>query len=117
MTGYPEWNFPAFADAAERLRAIGYTVVSPAEEDLSSGFDPLAPVAQYTPAMYQAAMRKDIGHVLASDGVAVLPGWGKSRGARVEVAVAQAIGLIVRYVDDWEDYPIYNTNTTKVSTN
>jgi len=117
MTGYPEWNFPAFADAAERLRAIGYDVVSPAEEDLSSGFDPLAPVAQYTPAMYQAAMRKDIGLVLASDGVAVLTGWGQSRGARVEVAVAQAVGLTVRYVDDWEDYPLTKNTPTKESTN
>ena len=31
MTGYPDYNFPAFEQAANRLRAIGFDVVSPHE--------------------------------------------------------------------------------------
>ncbi|QOC56010.1 nucleoside deoxyribosyltransferase [Gordonia phage Clown] len=31
MTGYPEFNYPAFTAAAENLRAQGLTVVSPHE--------------------------------------------------------------------------------------
>ena len=30
MTGLPDHNYPAFAEAAARLRAVGYEVESPA---------------------------------------------------------------------------------------
>lgn len=40
MTGYPEFNFPAFHAAAAVLRADGHEVWSPAEFDLTEGFDP-----------------------------------------------------------------------------
>src|SRR5690606_41767260 len=33
MSGYPQYNFPAFAKAAETLRGFGYNLVSPAELD------------------------------------------------------------------------------------
>ncbi len=33
MSGYPSFNIPAFDDAARQLRANGYQVVSPAEQD------------------------------------------------------------------------------------
>jgi hypothetical protein len=31
MTGLPDYNHPAFRAEAKRLRALGYTVVNPAE--------------------------------------------------------------------------------------
>ena len=31
MTGYPDYNYPAFHCAAEQYRAAGFDVVSPAE--------------------------------------------------------------------------------------
>jgi hypothetical protein len=46
-------------------------------------------------------MRRDLGMMLACHGVAFLPGWEKSRGARLEVAWADALKMPVRSVDDW----------------
>ena len=84
MTGYPDWNFPAFHAAAERLRDKGHAVLNPAE---NFGGDPTRPRADY--------MRLDLAHLLAAEGVAVLPGWERSRGASLEVAVARELGLPV----------------------
>lgn len=89
MSGIPRFNFPAFHSAAKRWRRAGHTVINPAEND---GGDTSRPYAYY--------MRQDIGYILTVDAIAVLPGWQKSRGANVEVAVARALGL-----------PIYDTRT------
>lgn len=87
MTGYPDHNFPAFNDAAGRLRAAGYQVVNPAD----AGADPTRTWADY--------LRADLYDVLAADMVAVLPGWQASRGASLEVHVAQQLGVPVVPVD------------------
>jgi len=101
MTGYPRWNYDAFLAAAADLRAAGYDVVSPAEIELEAGFDPDAPVGDYTDADYCAAMRRDVELVLSVDGVALLPGWSQSRGAKVEAAVASAIGIPALVLSVW----------------
>ena len=101
MSGIPRWNFDAFLEAAALLRAAGYEVVSPAEIELEAGFDPDAPVTDYTPADYAAAMRRDIQLILDVDGVALLPGWSSSRGAKVEAAVASAVGIPALVLRIW----------------
>ncbi len=82
MTGIEDFNYPAFNAAAKRLRAQGHDVINPAENDNG---DTSQPWSYY--------MRLDIHHVLNVEGVAVLPGWKESRGARLEVTVATALGL------------------------
>lgn len=101
MTGVPRWNFDAFADAAAKLRALGYDVVSPHEFDLADGFDPEAPVDGFTQADLHKAMRRDIEAVLAVDAVVLLPGWEKSSGARTESHVASAVGTPVYSLDNF----------------
>lgn len=91
MTGYPQWNFPAFDAAAEYLRSRGIDAVNPADLDRAAGFtgdgaeDP----------DLQAAMRRDIEALLTVDGVLLLPGWQKSVGANLELSIAAALGLDV----------------------
>ena len=81
MTGYPEYNHPAFHAAEADLTALGYDVLNPARHPVASGM---------TWADY---LRADLADVILADAVALLPGWEASRGARLEVHVAHALGM------------------------
>jgi hypothetical protein len=91
MRGRPEMGFPAFLDAAQRLRALGYEVKCPAEPDPDAGFDP----HDLRPAL--ASVLSWI--VLHAGAVVVLPGWEQSKGCRAEIAAAQAVGTPVYELD------------------
>lgn len=96
MSGLPDNNFPAFDRAAERLRAAGHEVISPADMTRAAGFD-ASHVS--TPAQYAAFLRDDIKAILTVDAIAMLPGWQDSRGATLEFNVAAMIGLDVIALD------------------
>src|SRR6266705_605952 len=87
MTGMPNLNFLAFHAEAARLRAMCHEVVNPAEGPLPAGL----PWADY--------MRFDIAALLTCTMVAVLPGWGKSKGARLECSIALELGMTVQAAD------------------
>ena len=102
MSGQPRWGFDAFEKAGADLRAVGYDVFSPAEADLAAGFNPESPAGYFTPERYRDTLVADL-HIVAyeCDGVAVLPGWEDSPGARAEVALANALRHPVDEVSDW----------------
>jgi hypothetical protein len=81
MRGYPEFNFPAFHEAAKYIRGLGFEVVSPAEMDVLS--PPHASGEQ------TELMVRDIRALADCDGIALLPGWGDSIGATAEVFCAR----------------------------
>lgn len=94
MSGYPQSNFPAFYAAAEILRAQGWDIVSPAE------LDDAETVAR---ALADAPATKTWGDFLSRDiklladegiqGIVFLPGWQKSKGARLEAYVGLNLGF------------------------
>jgi Domain of unknown function (DUF6378)/Domain of unknown function (DUF4406) len=90
MRGYDCFNFPAFHDAADNLRARGWIVHSPAEHDEANGFDPTSNDLEGFD--IEAAFAWDIEQVLWCDYVVLLPGWRASEGANIEVTVAKATG-------------------------
>lgn len=109
MTGIPQFNFPAFEVAAARLRAQGFEVRSPAELD-----DPAtraAALASPDGAPGSGATNGETwGDFLARDvkliadegieAIRVLPGWQRSRGARLETFIARGLcGLPVQRLD------------------
>ena len=96
MTGIPEYNFPAFREAARALRFAGYSVVSPVEMDEEDGFDPHTQ-QPLTDAEYSAFLARDLQAVAdtAVASVVVLPGWEESRGVQFEVMVARGLGKAV----------------------
>jgi hypothetical protein len=105
MRGIPNFNFPAFHEAAAALRALGYHVFSPAEFDMI-----FSPAIEAADGMLEAHpihgyIRRDC-HVIINelhppeDGVALLPGWENSKGAFAEVALAKWCGLKINTVKE-----------------
>ena len=88
VTGRPDLNRDAFEEARLALEAAGYEAVVPLD---------LVPAD----AEWGYAMRQCIASMMTCDGVARLPDWRSSRGARVETELARGIGMEVRDVGEW----------------
>lgn len=99
MTGLPEFNYPAFNAAAERLRALGFEVENPAENP--------APEC----GTWLGYMRMALAQLVRCDGVALLPGWQDSRGARIERELAHKLGLTVMCESDIQAGHVYKHET------
>ena len=78
MTGLPDYNRPAFAEAAAFFRGHARAVLSP--HTLPDGM-PYASYMDITMAMVRAC------HI-----VHCLPGWSASKGASAEIAYARCLG-------------------------
>lgn len=86
MTGYDNFNRPAFNDAASWLSMSGYIVLSPAI--LPDGL---------TQAEY---MQIDLTMLQCCDSIYMLNGWDDSAGAMAEHALAMKLGLEVIHDGD-----------------
>lgn len=91
MTGIEQFNYPAFNAAAARLRAMGYEVENPAEIDLPPGKE------------WHEYMRHAIPKLLKCTMVGVLDGWTQSKGARLEIEIAERLGMPVFHVDNLQE--------------
>jgi hypothetical protein len=68
-----------------------------------AGFCPVNPAACIPAATdWNQAMRQAINLMLKCDGVALLPGWKESRGARIEARLAGELGIPVKPIHEWE---------------
>lgn len=86
-------NCAVFDVHAARLRAIGHDVVSPVElDELDEPRDRLHTVSSLE--VHHACMRRDIRELLTCEAIYMLPGWLSSVGARVELDVARAVGIL-----------------------
>jgi hypothetical protein len=85
MTGLPDFNYPAFNEAAAALRALGYDVCNPAETDGGSSHK-----------SREFYLREALKLLLECDHMALLPGWETSEGVRLEMFVAIALKMKVR---------------------
>lgn len=88
MTGFEDFNFPAFNKMAAKLRAIGYIVENPAEHGVVDD------------AEWRDYMAYDLTRLGLCGQVAVLPGWENSKGARLEVHIARELGMPVVNAND-----------------
>lgn len=84
MTGIEDFNYPAFNEAAEKLRDMGFAVFNPAET--FGGCQTLS---------RETYMTVDMAAVAVADVVVTLPGWEDSKGAQAEVKEANRLGIDV----------------------
>lgn len=82
ITGLPDLKFAAFHAMTTNLRAGGHTVTNPAEINPDGG-------------TLNDCMRRDIAALMDCDTVDTLPGWEHSKGARLEVLIADRLGMTV----------------------
>ncbi len=82
ISGLPNGNRAAFDQAAARLMLAGYSVVNP--HDIN---------APYPNPTWSEAMRRDIKVMVDCDVIVLLPGGGRSRGARRDRQSAVGLGL------------------------
>lgn len=82
MSGMPGLNFTTFHSMTASPRSSGHTVTTPAEINPDGG-------------TWNDCMRRDIAALMDCNTVATLPGREHSKGARLEVLVAERLGMIV----------------------
>lgn len=95
MTGLPGHNYATFRAAAHTLTGRGYDVECPTTV---SDNDPAK-----EPKPWDWYMRRTLAMLLTCDAVALLDGWEHSRGARLEVEVAHALGMMTLPWHRWLD--------------
>ena len=97
MRNYPRFNHDAFNAAEAALIRAGHEVWSPAAHDRLCGFDPdnpPPPGPEWDAFMHEAA-RWNIETLPHVHCICMLPGWERSEGASLELAVAQWLRLLV----------------------
>ena len=101
MRGIPFFNFPAFDDAARKLRDLGHHVFNPAEHDREQHGDKVndSPTGNLDDIKasgfsLRAALEADLTWIARhAEAIVVLPGWENSKGANAEVALGKALGI------------------------
>ncbi|TYT77806.1 DUF4406 domain-containing protein [Treponema phagedenis] len=88
ITNVPDYK-TQFKAAERKLTKSGYKVINPADFEFTEG------------ATYDEMMRFDLMQLLGCDGVALLGGWEKSKGANIEASTALKVGIPVYDVDYW----------------
>jgi Domain of unknown function (DUF4406) len=90
MTGIESFNFPAFNAKADELRNYGWTVLNPADHGILEG------------AQWGDYLRFDIGLLGTCEAICMLPGWTKSKGARLEHSIAVALDMTILFSEGAE---------------
>lgn len=103
MTGYELANFPAFDEATDALRFVGWDIVSPHEIDQVVGMTDvirnekgkIVDVILTGAVNYEGILGVDLAVITTCSAIILLPGWTKSSGARRELAHALTLGLAI----------------------
>jgi len=106
MRSIPQFNFPAFFAAHRLLLDEDHEVFNPAARDIQKhGWEVQdSPTGDIKDIAYlgfdlRKTFLEDLKYICTeADAIALLPGWERSKGATAEKAVAETLGLKVRYL-------------------
>ncbi len=90
MSGMPDFNRAAFHLAWNELHAQGYEAINPGNIEGDDDWT------------WSDWMREDIKWLVDCQNIVMLPGWEKSRGAKLEKYIAQELGMRVYFWLDGE---------------
>lgn len=88
MTGYENYNFDAFNNAAKQFRDKGYEVRNPAEHGVVEG------------AEWEDYMAYDLTQLGECGVIYLLKGWQMSKGACLEQLIAQNLNMKIVYEEN-----------------
>lgn len=91
MSGYSDFNYPMFRAAAVYFRAQDHDIRCPVES--GNTFE--------TP--YADCIKNDLKLLLEANAIALLPGWLNSRGARLELKLAETMNYKLYLITVSED--------------
>lgn len=95
MKGVVGHNYPAFERATAALRGMGLRAVSPHEFFPPPGGDIVIDAAERL-----QRLRRDVRELAKCDNIVLLPGWSKSRGAKLELMTALELDMGVHFFTD-----------------
>lgn len=101
VTGIEDGNLSAFESVQKELEAAGYLTDKPhdlVDREDSHETAMMLCVNELTWRTQKPGIRHPVPRY---DGVALLPGWEQSDGARLEKAVAEACGIPCKTVEEW----------------
>lgn len=104
MSGHPDFNRPAFYEAADRLEQRGYRILSPALIRIPGNPE------------WADWMKPALTLMFDADAICLLPDWNRSRGALLEHYLARELGMPRRTLQDWLDDPQYDLTLTNTHT-
>lgn len=98
MSGYQYYNFYAFSNAALDLTRVGNDVQTPFDTNsrvwqkhYGRNFDPFVDTCDYGDPKLDEMWAENVAAIAWAEGIALLPGWLKSKGARLEVATGSLL--------------------------
>lgn len=97
MSGYTDYNYPAFTAAAETLRNTGIRIQSPHEQPWPDDSHKLSEED-----LWVEMMNRTNAQLILCAGMILLKGWPQSRGAKAELSVAMEKGWPVWYYNDFQ---------------
>ena len=107
MTGKVDLNYPFFREVGQNLTDCGYRVLNPVDVDDLHAAEELDTLTKCEVCYHNRKhewdwyMRRTVKMLCDADGIALLRGWEQSRGAKIEVAFAQALNMPYRPWQNW----------------
>ena len=83
MSNMPDFNRQAFINKGAELALAGRLVVNPVHNGMPAESE------------WHEHMRADIAMLMRCDTIHMLPGWQRSRGARLELHIAMELGMAI----------------------